>query len=77
MQTPDGQPQTPLDLNNMYSPSTHFLDIGPARPAITSFAVQFIEKKLTQERNVAVKLSSGLHASVTANSADKSVINKL
>ena len=55
----------------MYSPSTPFLDIKPARPAITSFAVQLIEKKLTQERNMAVRPSSGLHASAKTNSPDK------
>ena len=57
----------------MYSPSTPFLDIGPAWPAITSFAVQLVGKKLTQECTVAVRPSSGLHASATAKSADKSL----
>jgi hypothetical protein len=73
MQTPDGRPQSSADDENMYSPSTPFLDIGPARPAITSFAVQLVGKKLTQEHTVAVRPSSGLHAPVTAKSADKSL----
>src|SRR5882762_2653138 len=70
-QSPDGRPQSSEDGENMYSPSTPFLDIKPARPAITSFAVQLIEKKLTQERNMAVRPSSGLHASAKTNSPDK------
>lgn len=56
----------------MYSTITPFLDIGPAQPAIT-FAVQLVEKKLVQECTVAVRPSSGLHASLTAKSVDKSL----
>ena len=70
-QSPDGRPQSSEDGENMYSLSTLFLDIKPARPAITSFAVQLIEKKLTQERNIAVRPSSGLHASAKTSSPDK------
>jgi len=73
MQTPDGRPRSSEDLKNMYSPSTPFLDIGPARPTITSFAVQLVEKKLIQERTVAVRPSSGLYALATAKSADQTL----
>ena len=73
MQTPDGWPQSPTDFKNMYSPLTAFLDIRPAQPALTSFAVQLIQKKLTQEHDAAVKPSSSLHASVTTKSADKNI----
>ena len=47
----------------MYSPSTPFIDICPAWPAITSFAVQLVQKKLTQEHMVTVRPSNGLYAS--------------
>jgi hypothetical protein len=70
-QSPDGRPQSSKDGGNMYSPSTSFLDIKPARPAITSFAVQLIEKQLIRERNIAVRPSNGLHASAKTNSPDK------
>jgi hypothetical protein len=73
IQTPDGRPQSPEDLKNMYSPSTPFIDIRPARPAITSFAVQLVQKKLTQERMVAVRPSNGLYASTSAKSPEKGV----
>jgi len=57
----------------VYSPSTPFIDIRPAWPAITSFAVQLVQKKLTQERMVAVRLSNGLYASTSAKSVEKGV----
>jgi hypothetical protein len=57
----------------MYSPSTPFLNIGRAWPAITSFAVQLVQQKLTQEHTVAVRPSSGLHTSTTAKSVEKGV----
>jgi hypothetical protein len=56
----------------MYSPSTPFIDIRPARPAITSFAAQLVQKKLTQERMVAGP-SNGLYTSTSAKSAEKGV----
>jgi hypothetical protein len=73
MQTLDGRLQSPTDFKNMYSPLTAFLNIRPTQPTLTSFAVQLIQKKLTQKRNAAVKPSSGLHTSVTTKSADKSI----
>jgi hypothetical protein len=77
IQTPDGRPQSPEDHKNIYSPSTPFLNIGCAQPAITSFAVQLVQQKLTQERTVAMRPSSGLHASTTAKSVEKGVTKVL
>jgi hypothetical protein len=57
----------------MYSPSIPFTDIHPARPAITSFAMQVVEKRLLYERQQASKPSSGLHAVTSAQSGNKAV----
>ena len=57
----------------MYSPSIPFTDIYPTCPAITSFAVQVVEKRLLYERQQASKPSSGLHAVTSAQSGDKAV----
>jgi hypothetical protein len=46
----------------MYSTTTPYLEIKPARAAPTSFAVQVVEEKLVKEAVRAVRPSSGLHA---------------
>jgi hypothetical protein len=74
LRSPDGRPRSNEDHKQMLSPSIPFTDIRPARPAITSFAVQVVEKRLLYERQQASKPSSGLHAVTNAQSGDKAVI---
>ena len=46
----------------MYSTDTPYLEIQSIRAALTSFAVQIVEKKVVKEAQVAVHPTSGLHA---------------
>ncbi|PPQ64785.1 hypothetical protein CVT24_007871 [Panaeolus cyanescens] len=48
----------------MYSLCIPYIQIKPFRPALSSFAVQFCAQKIEKEARVAVKSSSGLHATV-------------
>lgn len=54
-----GYRSTEYDL--MYSIGTPFQGIRCARPALTAFAVQTVEKKLLREVRDVTKVSSGLH----------------
>jgi hypothetical protein len=47
---------------SMYSTTSVYTSIKPARAALTAFAAQIIEKKLIQEARKAVQPRSGLHA---------------
>ena len=49
----------------MYSTSEPYINIKPVRPALTSFAVQLVEKQLVKEAESALKPSSGLHISLS------------
>jgi hypothetical protein len=49
-----------MDL--MYSTTTPYTEIKPVRAALTSFAVQIVERKLISEVKKAVDVKSGLHA---------------
>ncbi|KAI0057598.1 hypothetical protein BV25DRAFT_1812278 [Artomyces pyxidatus] len=57
LRNPDGRPLSAADKNHMYSLDTPYLEILPARAAITSFAVQVTRDRLIQERRSAVKPS--------------------
>ncbi|KII85006.1 hypothetical protein PLICRDRAFT_78107, partial [Plicaturopsis crispa FD-325 SS-3] len=64
MKHPDGALDKYHDeYSLMYSTTTSFLDIKSVRPALTAFAAQRVEKCLVKEAEMAVKASSGLHAS--------------
>ncbi|KAJ7445371.1 hypothetical protein B0H11DRAFT_2162611 [Mycena galericulata] len=51
-------------LAQMFSTETPYTEIGPIRPALTSFALQTVGKYLARRSEDAVKASGGLHASV-------------
>jgi hypothetical protein len=53
------------DSQLMHSISEPYLNIKPVRPALTSFAAQLVKKKLVKEAESAIKLSSGLHLSIS------------
>ncbi|EGO02456.1 hypothetical protein SERLA73DRAFT_119706 [Serpula lacrymans var. lacrymans S7.3] len=44
----------------MYSPETPYLEIKPARPALTSFAVQIVDKQLRKEQQKVLQPETGL-----------------
>ncbi|KAJ7842924.1 hypothetical protein B0H13DRAFT_2364986 [Mycena leptocephala] len=48
----------------MFSTTILFTEIGPVRAALTTFSTQTIGKKVGEEAENAVKLTSGLHVSV-------------
>ena len=48
----------------MYSTDTPYLEIQSICVALTSFAVQIVEKKVVKEAQLAVHPTSGLHATV-------------
>ncbi|KAF8174754.1 hypothetical protein BJ912DRAFT_1024608 [Pholiota molesta] len=49
----------------MYSTSIPYNSIKPVRPALTSFAAQIVQDKLVDEAEDAIKVSSGLHLSLS------------
>jgi hypothetical protein len=55
----------------MYSAVVPFTEIGPVRPAMTSFAVQVVRRQVVKEAEDAIKPSSGLHTSVKDKSNPK------
>ncbi|EGO00057.1 hypothetical protein SERLA73DRAFT_72804 [Serpula lacrymans var. lacrymans S7.3] len=59
---PDGRPKPNQDIssNTMYSPETPYLEIKPARPALTSFAVQIVDKQLRKEQQKVLQPETGL-----------------
>lgn len=57
--TADGRGEDP----DMYSVMIPYADIGPVRPALSSFATQIIENRLVYEARKAVEPSGGLHVS--------------
>jgi hypothetical protein len=59
------------NLAKMYSSDTPYTEIGPVRPALTSFALQTIGNYLARGAETAVHSSSGLHVSVTSQNAVK------
>ncbi|KAJ6521644.1 hypothetical protein DFH09DRAFT_1331060 [Mycena vulgaris] len=52
------------NLDLMYSTTVPYSDIKPVRAALTAFSTQTIGKKVGDEAENAVKLSSGLHVSI-------------
>ena len=56
---------------SMYSTTSDYTSIKPARAALTAFAAQIIEKKLIQEAKKAVQPQSGLHATSKKAGAHK------
>ncbi|KAF8193655.1 hypothetical protein BJ912DRAFT_1091531 [Pholiota molesta] len=50
---------------DMYTTNTPYTELKPIRPALTSFAVQIVLKKLVAEAESAVSTSSGLHLSLS------------
>ncbi|KAJ6631592.1 hypothetical protein B0H10DRAFT_1938439 [Mycena sp. CBHHK59/15] len=78
MASPDGVlPVHSPRLADMFSTRKMYTDIGPVRPALTSFALQTVGKFVAQRAEQAVQVSSGLHASVTSNRAEKVIIHAL
>ncbi|EPQ59181.1 hypothetical protein GLOTRDRAFT_24745, partial [Gloeophyllum trabeum ATCC 11539] len=59
--SPFGAPETSTE-HLMYSVSMPPTSIKPARPGISAFAAQLVEKKLIREAEDAVRPASGLHA---------------
>jgi hypothetical protein len=67
--TPDGRiASNSPDMDLMYSTTTPYTEIKPVRAALTSFAVQVVEKKLVSEVKKAVDVKSGLHATAKKKS---------
>ncbi|KAJ6602569.1 hypothetical protein DFH09DRAFT_899640 [Mycena vulgaris] len=65
MAHPDGRiPAHSPNLDLMYSTTVPYNDIKPVRAALTAFSTQTIGKKVGDEAENAVKLSSGLHVSI-------------
>ncbi|KAJ6475857.1 hypothetical protein DFH09DRAFT_1342705 [Mycena vulgaris] len=65
MAHPDGRiPAHSPNLDLMYSTTVPYSDIKPVRAALTAFSTQTIGKKVGDEAENAVKLSSGLHVSI-------------
>ncbi|KAJ6602367.1 hypothetical protein B0H10DRAFT_1958115 [Mycena sp. CBHHK59/15] len=60
-------------LANMYSMDTPYMDIGPIRPALTSFALQTVGKYFARRAEDAVNGKSGLHASVKNKDTTKAL----
>ncbi|TFK48603.1 hypothetical protein OE88DRAFT_1683868, partial [Heliocybe sulcata] len=54
----------------MFSTAVSATDIGPSRPAISSFAAQLVEKQLIKEAEAAVGTSSGLVVKSTSKTGD-------
>jgi hypothetical protein len=48
----------------MYSVTIPYLEIGPARAAISSFAAQIVEAQLIQEAQAGIDKDNGMHASI-------------
>ncbi|KAJ7705556.1 hypothetical protein B0H17DRAFT_920313, partial [Mycena rosella] len=62
MASADGRiPADSPDRDLMYSTTIPYTDIKPVRAAITSFSTQMIGKKVAQEAERAVQVTSGLH----------------
>lgn len=59
----------------MFTSDTPYNKIGPVRPAITSFATQIVAKRMSLEAEEAVKLSSGLHVSVSSKDSPDMLIS--
>lgn len=57
----------------MFSLSTPYVDIGPVRPALSSFAAQIVSKKLLDEAEKAVDPKGGHHVSLMGK--EKNVSN--
>ncbi|KAM6489591.1 hypothetical protein JOM56_014913, partial [Amanita muscaria] len=67
---PDGCiPSSSTDEHLMYSTKTPYTEIQSIRPALTSFAVQIVEKRLISEAQHAVKPSNGLRATMKRRAA--------
>ncbi|KAF8958799.1 hypothetical protein BDZ97DRAFT_1940816 [Flammula alnicola] len=49
----------------MFSTSVPYTSIKPVRPALTSFVAQIVQDKLVSEAEDAIKVSSGLHLSLS------------
>ncbi|KAJ7769072.1 hypothetical protein DFH07DRAFT_938258 [Mycena maculata] len=65
MKDPYGRiPDNSASRNLMFSTTVPYTDIGPVRAALTTFSTAIIAKKVAQEAENAVKLTSGLHVSV-------------
>ncbi|KAJ7711345.1 hypothetical protein B0H14DRAFT_2167098, partial [Mycena olivaceomarginata] len=61
------------NLAKMYSSDTPYTEIGPVRPALTSFALQTVGNYLARSAEITVHSSSGLHVSVTSQNAVKKI----
>ncbi|KAJ7688815.1 hypothetical protein B0H17DRAFT_1331988 [Mycena rosella] len=65
MAHPDGRiPADSLNADLMYSTTVPYTEIKPVRAALTAFSTQIIGKKVGDEAESAVQLSSGLHVSI-------------
>ncbi|KAJ6455537.1 hypothetical protein DFH09DRAFT_1255746 [Mycena vulgaris] len=70
MAHPDGRiPAHSPNLDLMYSTTVPYNDIKPVRAALTAFSTQTIGKKVGDEAENAVKLSSGLHSVIERDQA--------
>jgi hypothetical protein len=69
---PDGRiARDSTDSELMFSTTTPYIEIKPARAALTAFAAQTVEKKLLQEVRKAVDVKSGLHATAKRKFGEK------
>lgn len=62
--SPDGKESE--ESAKMWSTDVPFTDIKPVRSALSSFAAQVVKTRLVDEARVAIRPSSGLHASVNS-----------
>jgi len=53
------------ESNLMFSTAVSYKDIGPVRPALSSFAAQTVAQKLFDEANRAIQTDSGLHVTLS------------
>lgn len=57
----------------MYSTTLNFVEIGPVRAALTSFAAQTVRDEMVREVEDVVKPTSGLHVSIKTKALTKQV----
>ena len=77
LKSPDGHiPNYSQHQYNMYDLDVLYLEIKAMHPAITSFAVQVVRKKLVIEVNTAVGANGGLQVKTLGRSAEEKQVVK-